>query len=145
MRLSEERVHEASDTLLRRLANELGVEHAALRRHTRYYQSFLPPNAAPPRAGDPRAGQPEWSREWCRPQPGQLLQALADHRCAPHHALMVSADERDEDAAQAAGVASIRCMHLLGFTPASHLVTPNGSARRGSRGAQAPDAFVVGV
>ena len=63
--------------------------------HLAVYHSFLPTKSAPLDASDARlqrCGAKErgpWTKEWAKPQPGQLLQAMADARCAPHETLMV--------------------------------------------------------
>ena len=64
-----------------RLANELGMARDELCAHLAVYHSFLPTKSAPLDASDARlqrCGAKErgpWTKEWAKPQPGQLLQA----------------------------------------------------------------------
>jgi len=46
---------------------------------------------------------PRWSKEWRKPAPGMLLQAMADAGATPSHTLMVGDQDSDRQAAEAAG------------------------------------------
>jgi len=50
------------------------------------------------------AGDPSWSRAWRKPQPGMLLQAMADYGVGETAVLMVGDMDSDQQAAAAAGV-----------------------------------------
>ncbi len=50
------------------------------------------------------AGDPRWSRNWRKPNPGMLQQALRDTGLEPNEALMVGDTEDDRKAAVKAGV-----------------------------------------
>jgi hypothetical protein len=122
-----------------RLGNELclGSDAASqLRAATRVYHSFVPLSCTEP--SDERAHQPEWTHAWCRPRPGALLQALIDYGVEPHDALFVCANERDEEAAEAASMASIRIEQLLGMSPFDFVRLPGKGPRHGPK---APAAF----
>jgi histidinol phosphatase-like enzyme len=54
--------------------------------------------APPERADDPR-----WSKDWRKPAPGMLLQAMQDAHTLPDQTLMVGDSTDDENAALAAG------------------------------------------
>ena len=145
--LDERRVRRVLDELLVRLGNELNLSPSAaaqLIRRTRIYHNFLPMSKPVPsdeeKRCDSRRAAPEWTHAWCRPQPGQLLQALTDHAVQPLETLMVSVNEDDEDAADAAGVASIRYERLLSGMPHEGVCLPGQRARRGN--GKAPAAFV---
>ena len=77
---------------------------------------------------------------WCRPQPGQLLQALKDYAVQPLEALMVGVNDNDEEAADTAGVTSIRYERLLSGMPHEYVCLPGQRTRRGN--GKAPAAFV---
>ena len=49
------------------------------------------------------AKSPNWSVEWRKPQPGMLLQAMAEAEAAPDETLFVGDSLDDQQAAQAAG------------------------------------------
>jgi hypothetical protein len=71
------KVREVNNKLMIRLCSELGLgeeEARLLRERTKIYHSFLP-RGYPPLEGvaEGKLG-PEWSRDWCLPQPGQMLQ-----------------------------------------------------------------------
>jgi len=94
---TEDSVNERLGNLLTRL----GAPEA------RVYTSFLYQTkngkwapAPPGRQGDPR-----WSPEWRKPNPGMLLQAMADAGARPERTLFVGDREEDREAAAAAGCA----------------------------------------
>ena len=105
----------------------------------RWYHSFLSPAAPRLAESDPRRGRREWSREYARPSPGQLHHAMEESGVPPAATLLVSYDDRDEAAADAAGVSSIRIEQLcMSPAPLSQLRRPGASGG----GMAAPDAFV---
>jgi phosphoglycolate phosphatase-like HAD superfamily hydrolase len=48
---------------------------------------------------------PRWDPRWRKPQPGMLLQAMADAGVEPHQTLFVGDSQEDQDAGNAAGCA----------------------------------------
>ena len=147
--LDEKRVRRVLDELLVRLGNELSLSPSAadqLSEQTRVYHNFQPLSMPEPsdedKWRDPRRAAPEWTHAWCRPRPGQLLQALEDYNVSPSEALMVCITDHDFEAADAAGVASIKLNHLLSGTPAKCVCLPGQRARHGN--GKAPPAFAFG-
>ena len=145
--LDETRVRRVLDELNVRLGNELGLSPSAARElsaRTRVYHNFLPLSMPEPsddeKRRDPRRAAPEWTHAWCRPRPGQLLQALKDYGVQPLEALMVGVSDKDEDAADAAGIASIRHDRLLSGMPHEYVCLPGQRTRCGN--GKAPAAFV---
>jgi len=47
---------------------------------------------------------PRWNRDWRKPEPGMILQALRDFGCPAEEALMIGDRPEDEAAAAAAGI-----------------------------------------
>jgi hypothetical protein len=146
--LDEQRVRRVLDELLVRLANELHLSPNASRQlaaRTRVYHNFTPLSVAEPteaaKAADPRLASAEWTHSWCRPNPGQLLEALKDYDVPASEALMVCVHDRDEEAADAAGVASITLAALLSGTPHEHVCMPGQRAHR--RNGKAPASFAM--
>jgi HAD superfamily hydrolase (TIGR01662 family) len=51
------------------------------------------------------AGSPRWQRQWRKPGPGMLLQAMQDAAASPERTLFVGDSPEDQGAARAAGCA----------------------------------------
>lgn len=56
---------------------------------------------------------PEWSKEWRKPLPGMLLQAMEDFNALPAECIMVGDRESDRLAAEAAGVKFIWAINFF--------------------------------
>lgn len=50
-----------------------------------------------------RGDDDSWSKEWCKPSPRMLMRAIADGGTVPARTLVVGQEQRDEEAAKAAG------------------------------------------
>ena len=59
---------------------------------------------------------PRWGPNWRKPNPGMLMQALADTGLAPNQALMVGDMDSDRDAAVAAGVPFQTAVQFFRYT-----------------------------
>ena len=138
--LTGEHVRRVLDDLIVRLANELALPLEALREHTSVYHSFVPLSCP-----EPPGRSREWTHAWCRPNAGQLEQALMDADVPASAALVVSVNAHDKQAADATCIASIAWQRLVyDAAPSEHVSWPGtGTASRGN--GKAPAAFVPGL